>query len=976
MALSFHTCISSLNPLILEPQNPSPITFKSTTYCPSNRTVQVHAAKSKRKPKPSFFEQIHHKWSLKLTSTRDKFPWQEQEQQQQQEEEEEEEDIKEVDAVPSVSDTVSFNLPNPFTAPPWIHGATPKHAHFDYQPRKGDNSIHGFFENCEDNVVNGVLDKEERIEKGVNLDNNFKEQVVDLDDVHVLQLPDAKEIKDCFVYRYAENREEDSREDNVANNKKSIGKKINCSLNKFEDKHYYNSVEFPVDKEMSLVSDLNDVNSLTEKPFDGDDGDFGNIEVYNDGRCDSFENLSRKDLNDVVSVAKKQLGDFENIEVANNGVSNSNELPWKLTSGLDSLGEDKRRKKSNTDLAEKMLPEHELKRLRNVALRMLERIKVGATGITQDLVDAIHEKWKLDEVVKLKFEWPLSCNMKRTHEILESRTGGFIIWRSGSSVVLYRGTTYKFQCVQSYTKQNEAGMDVLQYAEEATNGSTSSAGMKNLARTMESFIPDASKYLKDLSQEELMDFSELNHLLDELGTRYKDWCGREPLPVDADLLPAVVPGYKSPLRLLPYGVKPCLGNKDTTNFRRLARTTPPHFVLGRNRELQGLANAMVKLWERSAIAKIAIKRGVQYTRNEIMAEELKRLTGGTLLSRNKEYIVFYRGNDFLPPAINERLKERKKLAFLYQDEEDQARQMASAFIGSSVKTTKGPLVAGTLTETVAAVSRWGNQPSSEDVEEMIRDSALAKHAALVKYLENKLAQAKGKLKKVEKALAKVQENLEPTELPTDLETISDEERFLFRKIGLSMKPYLFLGRRGVFDGTIENMHLHWKYRELVKIIVKRKNIAQVKHIAISLEAESGGVLVSVDKTTQGYAIIVYRGKNYMCPQALRPGNLLTRRQALARSVELQRYEALKHHITDLQERIELVTSELEEMEAGKKFEVHKALYSKFDDGSIPNEDEEGEEEPFSEVEDPNSEEDKLEGQSMIPADCNSRYQAL
>ena len=28
------------------------------------------------------------------------------------------------------------------------------------------------------------------------------------------------------------------------------------------------------------------------------------------------------------------------------------------------------------------------------------------------------------------------------------------------------------------------------------------------------------------------------------------------------------------------------------------------------------------------------------------------------------------------------------------------------------------------------------------------------------------------------------------------------------------------------------------------------------------------------------------------------------------------------------------------MEAGKKFEVHKALYSKFDDGSIPNEDEE------------------------------------
>lgn len=32
---------------------------------------------------------------------------------------------------------------------------------------------------------------------------------------------------------------------------------------------------------------------------------------------------------------------------------------------------------------------------------------------------------------------------------------------------------------------------------------------------------------------------------------------------------------------------------------------------------------MVKLWEKSAIAKIAIKRGVQNTSNERMAEELK-----------------------------------------------------------------------------------------------------------------------------------------------------------------------------------------------------------------------------------------------------------------------------------------------------------------------------------------------------------------
>lgn len=45
--------------------------------------------------------------------------------------------------------------------------------------------------------------------------------------------------------------------------------------------------------------------------------------------------------------------------------------------------------------------------------------------------------------------------------------------------------------------------------------------------------------------------------------------------------------------------------------------------IGRNRDLQGLAQAMVKLWQTNAIAKIAIKRGVLNTLNEKMAEELK-----------------------------------------------------------------------------------------------------------------------------------------------------------------------------------------------------------------------------------------------------------------------------------------------------------------------------------------------------------------
>lgn len=98
--------------------------------------------------------------------------------------------------------------------------------------------------------------------------------------------------------------------------------------------------------------------------------------------------------------------------------ANSVRLPWQGERDVGPASGDKLRK-SNTEMAEKMIPEPQLKKLRNAALRMVERIKVGSAGVTQELVDSIHEKWKVDEIVKLRFEGPPSHNMKRTHEILE-----------------------------------------------------------------------------------------------------------------------------------------------------------------------------------------------------------------------------------------------------------------------------------------------------------------------------------------------------------------------------------------------------------------------------------------------------------------------------------------------------------------------------------------------------------------------------
>ncbi|KAG9140956.1 hypothetical protein Leryth_010465, partial [Lithospermum erythrorhizon] len=202
---------------------------------------------------------------------------------------------------------------------------------------------------------------------------------------------------------------------------------------------------------------------------------------------------------------------------------------------------------------------------------------------------------------------------------------------------------------------------------------------------------------------------------------------------------------------------------------------------------------------------------------------------------------------------------------------------------------------------------------------------------------NVYVQAKEKIQKAEKAILKVQKNKKSAELPTDLETLSNEERFLFRKMGLSMKPFLPLGRRGIFGGTVENMHLHWKYRELVKIIVERKNLAQVKHVAISLEAESGGVLVSVEKTSKGHAIIIYRGKNYQRPNEFKPKNLLTKREALARSIELQRREALKHHVLELQDKMEKLKAELDELKNVEEID-EATLNSRIDNASDDDDD--------------------------------------
>lgn len=112
--------------------------------------------------------------------------------------------------------------------------------------------------------------------------------------------------------------------------------------------------------------------------------------------------------------------------------------------------------------------------------------------------------------------------------------------------------------------------------------------------------------------------------------------------------------------------------------------------------------------------------------------------------------------------------------------------------------------------------------------------------------------------------------------------------FYIPLICASVWHVMALGRRGVYDGVIEGMHQHWKHREVVKVITMQRIFSQVMHTAKYVEAESGGILVAVIKLKEGHAIIVYRGKNYKRPK-LAAVNLLNKKEALSKSLELQRF---------------------------------------------------------------------------------------
>ncbi|GMH19022.1 hypothetical protein Nepgr_020863 [Nepenthes gracilis] len=588
--------------------------------------------------------------------------------------------------------------------------------------------------------------------------------------------------------------------------------------------------------------------------------------------------------------------------------------------------------------AELTLDKGFLEKLRGEAAKMRKWVKVMKAGVTQAVVDEVHSIWSSNELVMLKFDLPLCRNMDRAREIVEIKTGGLVVWSRKDTIVTYRGSNY--QSTRHFGERvyplRTGGAQISALTnnhqklafEINFNSSEESINFENngIEGRVDELMPNGRFCDGNLGLVGITGSlyeREADRLLDGLGPRFIDWWYPKPLPVDADLLPEVVPGFKPPFRLCPPHVRATLRDDELTYLRKLARPLPTHFVLGRNRKLQGLAVAILKLWEKCIIAKIAVKWGIPNTNNELMASELKCLTGGTLLLRNKFFIILFRGKDFLPGEVANLVLVRETELRRWHLHEEDAR-LKGYETNFNDKTSPNADASGTLSEFHRVQAVHGDLKQSGTIEEVQFQAEKERLEKELSIQEHKLAILKMKIERSAKELLKLNSAWKPSEQEPDQELITGEERECFRKIGLKMDRTLLLGRRGVFSGVLEGLHQHWKHREVVKVITMQKTFPQVIHTARMLENESGGILVSIDKLKEGHAIIIYRGKNYRRPVKLGQ-NLLVKRKALQRSLEMQRFGSLKFFayqreraISDL--KLKLVDLQLHFEECGQREE--------------------------------------------------------
>ncbi|WOL04134.1 hypothetical protein Cni_G12855 [Canna indica] len=172
----------------------------------------------------------------------------------------------------------------------------------------------------------------------------------------------------------------------------------------------------------------------------------------------------------------------------------------------------------------------------------------------------------------------------------------------------------------------------------------------------------------------------------------------------------------------------------------------------------------------------------------------------------------------------------------------------------------------------------------------------------------KLKKAKRKEERLVEALKKIEPSTS-SEATHDPEILTPEEHFYFLKMGHKCKNYVPVGRRGIFQGVILNMHLHWKKHQTLKVIVKTFTPEEVREIATELARLSGGIVLDIH---EGNTIIMYRGKNYAQPptEIMSPRVSLSRKKALDKSKYRDELRAVRRFIPKLHQDLEDLQEQL------------------------------------------------------------------
>ncbi|XP_074303105.1 putative CRM domain-containing protein At3g25440, chloroplastic isoform X1 [Silene latifolia] len=171
----------------------------------------------------------------------------------------------------------------------------------------------------------------------------------------------------------------------------------------------------------------------------------------------------------------------------------------------------------------------------------------------------------------------------------------------------------------------------------------------------------------------------------------------------------------------------------------------------------------------------------------------------------------------------------------------------------------------------------------------------------------KLNKARNKEAKLLDDLKKL-EPKEWSETTHDPEVLTPEEHFYFLKMGLKSKNYVPIGRRGIYQGVILNMHLHWKKHQTLQVIVKTFTPEEVKEIATELARLTGGIVLDIQEED---TIIMYRGKNYAQPptEIMSPRVTLPRKKALDKSKHRDALRAVRRYIPRLEQELELLRAQ-------------------------------------------------------------------